>query len=261
MTARIVLLTGATSAIGHAIAARLLDAGHSVFATGASRERLEGLAASRTADATQMGIMAADLTEAGAPEAVFDACRARFGRLDILVHCAGSSTPMPVFAPNAAAWRREFAINVESFATLSARALSDMRPRRWGRIVAIGSIYATLGRNAAFYAGRDPPEDDRGPWRNPAYAASKGALVNLVRDLAAAAGGFGVTVNCVSPGMIDIPNRPIPPEREALMAASTPLARLGTPEDVAGAVAFLASEDSGFITGINLPVDGGWSIW
>ncbi len=249
---RVALLTGASSAIGQAIAARLLAAGHSVFATGTSQARLAGLPSA----GAQMRTIAANLAEPHAAGRVFDACRDAFGRVDMLVHCAGSSTRMKLFAPDEAAWRREFALNVDSFAALAARALADMRPRAWGRIVAIGSIYGSLGRNAAFY-----PDAPDGPWRNPAYAASKGALVNLVRDLAAASGGFGVTVNCVSPGMIDIPTRPIPAERAARMVAATPAARLGTPEDVAGAVGFLASDDAAFITGVNLMVDGGWSIW
>lgn len=252
MTGRVVLLTGATSAIGRAIAERFVRSGHTVFATGASQERLDQLA---------VATYAADLADESARNAVFYACLARFGRVDIVVHCAGTSTAMPLFRTDWSKWRREFAINTEALMALATWGIADMRPRRWGRIVAIGSVYGSLGRNAAFYAGRDPPEAADGPWRNTSYAGSKGAIVNLVRDLAAVAGAHGITVNGVSPGMIDIPNRAISTERQALMAAATPLGRLGAPEEVAGAVAFLASDDASFITGVDLLVDGGWSAW
>ena len=249
---RVVLLTGATSAIGCAIAERFVRSGAQVFATGSSQERLEQLS---------VATYAADLAEEFARHAMCEACLARFGRVDVVVHCAGTSTAMPLFRTDWAKWRREFAVNAEALMALAAWAIADMRKRRWGRIVAIGSVYASLGRNAVFYTGRDPPEAADGPWRNTSYAGSKGAIVNLVRDLAAAAGAHGITVNAVSPGMIDIPNRPISAERQALMQAATPLGRLGTPEEVAGAVLFLASEDASFITGVDLLVDGGWSAW
>lgn len=252
MTDRVVLLTGATSAIGAAIAERFVQSGHRVFATGSSQQRLDELA---------VATCAADLADGSARDAMCDACLARFGRVDIVVHCAGTSTAMPLFRTDWAKWRREFAINVEALMALATWAIADMRKRRWGRIVAIGSVYGSLGRNATFYAGRDPPEAADGPWRNASYAASKGAIVNLVRDLAAASGAHGITVNAVSPGMIDIPNRAISAERQTLMQAATPLGRLGAPDEVAGAVTFLASDDASFITGVDLLVDGGWSVW
>ena len=252
MNGRVALLTGATSAIGRAIAERLTRDGHQVFASGTNTERLQQL---------QIATRAADLADEAAREALCDACLDRYGRIDIVVHCAATSTAMPLFRTDWTRWRREFAINTEALMALAARGIADMRPRRWGRVIAVGSVYASLGRNPAFYAGRDPAEAEDGPWRNTAYAGSKGALVNIVRDLAAVAGANGITVNAISPGMIDIPERTIGPERRAAMEAATPLGRLGAPADIVGAVAFLASDDAGFITGTDLRIDGGWSTW
>jgi NAD(P)-dependent dehydrogenase (short-subunit alcohol dehydrogenase family) len=134
-----------------------------------------------------------------------------------------------------------------------------MRERGYGRIINIGSILGMLAPSPMVI---DQPEDpDLGPWRSPPYFAAKGGLYSITRDLAAATGRWGITVNLVTPGMIERPERPRPPQIAREVAEHTPVGRLGTPDDVGPLVRFLASEDASFITGANVVVDGGWSIW
>ncbi len=102
---------------------------------------------------------------------------------------------------------------------------------------------------------------DRGPMREVAYAASKGAVKQLTRELAAAVGRWGITVNSVSPGMFPVEDAPIDPAVRERLAQATPLGRVGRPEELAAAVRFLCSEEASFVTGADLVVDGGWSIW
>jgi NAD(P)-dependent dehydrogenase (short-subunit alcohol dehydrogenase family) len=140
--------------------------------------------------------------------------------------------------------------------------LPSMRARNWGRIVNIGSVYGALALNALHYdTFTDDPEF--GPRRQPAYHTSKGAVLNLTRDLAAAVARWGVTVNTVSPGMVitEQSDGLLSDEVNRRLCAMTPVGRFGEPSEIAHAVTFIASERAGFITGEELKVDGGWSIW
>jgi NAD(P)-dependent dehydrogenase (short-subunit alcohol dehydrogenase family) len=117
--------------------------------------------------------------------------------------------------------------------------------------------------NGDFYASRLPTDTVLGPTRQVAYHASKGGVLNLTRDLAVAVAPWGITVNCVSPGMFlteqsDAVSDPGVVEQLKKM---TPLRRFGDPAEVGHAVAFLASDEAGFITGVDLRVDGGWALW
>jgi NAD(P)-dependent dehydrogenase (short-subunit alcohol dehydrogenase family) len=124
-------------------------------------------------------------------------------------------------------------------------------------------VYGSLGLNAALYAGLFPDDEGAGPTRQPAYHASKGAVLNLTRDLAVAVARDGITVNTVSPGMFlteqsrGIVNDDVVRE----LSAMTPLGRFGEPREVAAAIGFLVSEQASFVTGAELRVDGGWTIW
>ncbi len=187
----------------------------------------------------------------------------RFGRLDILVNNAGTSANAPLLDYTVSDWRRIMETNLEACFFLAQQAIPAMRDQGYGRIVNIASVYGSLGLNHAFYVDRFPPDEGRGPVRQPAYHSSKGGLLNLTRDLAIAVAPWGITVNAVSPGMFpsEGSDKVLTPEIIARYVACTPIARFGEPREIGYAVKFLASEDSSFITGAELRVDGGWSIW
>src|SRR5262249_37799427 len=138
-----------------------------------------------------------------------------------------------------------------------------MKDAGFGRIINIASVYGSLGLNASLYADLIPAEVEGGPTRNPAYHASKGALVNLTRDLAIPIARWGITVNAISPGMFITEQSEgiVSDEVIASLSRMTPAGRFGEPREIGYAVRFLASDEASFITGANLVVDGGWSIW
>jgi 3-oxoacyl-[acyl-carrier protein] reductase len=140
-----------------------------------------------------------------------------------------------------------------------------MREQKWGRVVNIASVYSTLALNNDLYGDSLPSADEQGlgPTRQPAYHSSKGALLTLTRDLAVAVANWGITVNAVSPGMFmtEQTDRLVSPDVRKKLESMTPMRRFGEPNEVAYAVRFLVSEEASFITGIDLRVDGGWSIW
>jgi NAD(P)-dependent dehydrogenase (short-subunit alcohol dehydrogenase family) len=187
----------------------------------------------------------------------------RFGRIDILVNNAGVSGRAALLDYDVDDWRRVMATNVEACFFLAQRVLPAMRDRRYGRIVNIASVYGALGLNAGLYPGMFALDEERGPTRQPAYHTSKGALLNMTRDLAIAVAPWGITVNSISPGMFLTEQAKGIVDDEVIrsLSAMTPVGRFGEPREIGHAVRFLASEEAAFITGADLRVDGGWSIW
>ncbi|GAA5156691.1 3-oxoacyl-ACP reductase FabG [Amycolatopsis dongchuanensis] len=238
---------------------RLTDRGWHCVIAGLDDEDLE-----RTASAASNKVVTlqCDVSTETGRKALTALADSQGNELKLLVNCAARSSKMPLFGQDAQTWEAELSTNVTAISLLTAWAIDRMRYSGGGSIVNIGSVYGNLGMNNRFYDQDSfPPEGDKGPYRAPAYHASKGAVAALTRDLAIPAGKWNVRVNTVCPGMICVPERTISPERTERFQEWTPLHRLGRPEDVAAAVEFLASDDSSFITGTELVVDGGWSIW
>jgi NAD(P)-dependent dehydrogenase (short-subunit alcohol dehydrogenase family) len=134
-----------------------------------------------------------------------------------------------------------------------------MVDRGRGRIVNVASVYGVVARDGALYAaqGTDAAQSS-------AYSVSKGALLQLTRDLAVNYGPAGITVNAISPGMfgrLEEPDRGLAEGTRRALAARTPVGRLGEADDLMGAIVFLASDAAAFVTGQNLIVDGGWTAW
>jgi NAD(P)-dependent dehydrogenase (short-subunit alcohol dehydrogenase family) len=261
---RVAIVTGAGTGLGRATAQVLLESGIDCVLTGRRREPLEEAASSAVATGgAETLLVPSDVALEDDRERIVHETLERFGRIDILVNNAGVSGQAALLDYTLEDWRRVMATNVEACFFLAQLVLPAMRERRYGRIVNIASVYGSLGMNASLYGGLMAPDEGRGPGRQPAYHSSKGALLNMTRDLAVAVAPWGVTVNSLSPGMFltEQAEKIVNEDVISSLSAMTPVGRFGEPREIGYAVRFLASEEAAFVTGAELVVDGGWSVW
>jgi len=232
----VVLVTGAAQGIGRAVAERFLKDGYSVVAIDRNGEALRSLEG-------HVAVAELDVTATEAPAKAVALATERFGRLDCLVNNAGIGAAKPVHLTTDEELDRFLAVNLRSVFRFCREALGVMQPG--GCIVNVASTYGLMGNVAAS-----------------SYATTKAGVVGLTRQMAGDYGPKGIRVNAVAPGVIDTPltHERLKNERfRRLMVETTPFPRIGTPQDVAGAVRFLCSEDAGFVNGHVLVIDGGWS--
>lgn len=242
---KVVLVTGGASGIG--LAAATAFAGRGAHAVLADRDiEAAGAAAEALRQAGgRASAVALDVTDEAAVVDAFAGVGARLGRLDVLVNNAGLSIRKGITELQLADWEKVFAVNVTG-AFLCARAAVPLLKAQGGAIVNVASIMGLSGG---------------GTYPNPAYQASKGAIVNFTRGLAVELAPAGVRVNAVAPTWVRTPFiAPLlqDPERLAELEALMPLGRLAEPEEVADAILFLASPMAAMTTGHTLPVDGGF---
>jgi NAD(P)-dependent dehydrogenase (short-subunit alcohol dehydrogenase family) len=245
---RIALVTGAANGIGRASALRLAREGADLVVVDREGDTLQGVAREIEAAGRRVLPITADWTDPGAVEAAFAAIRQRFGRIDILFNNVGQSArerATEFHLSEEATWR--FVIEVSLLATMRATrlAVEEMRSRRSGRIV-------NMSTESAFYG--DVGFAD--------YAAAKMGVVGFTRSLARELAPFRVNVNAVCPGAIRTrAHDRLPKEVIDKVRNSVPMGYVAEPEDVAGVVAFLASDDARYITGQSILIDGGrWMI-
>jgi 3-oxoacyl-[acyl-carrier protein] reductase len=242
---RVALVTGSTRGIGAAIARLFAARGASVIIHGRDVDAAATVAAGIEASGGRAVVAIADLTDYDQIEALRTSAEQRLGPVDILVVNAGGSTvaPAPLEDITEAQWRDSVDANLTSaFLTIKA-FLPGMKQRRGGTIITMSSA-----------AARRPTT--RSPM---AYAAAKAGIEMLSKELAAQAGPFGVRVNCLAPETIltERNARQIPEAIQTQLRDSHPIQRLGTPEDVAEAAAFLASDRATWISGVTLDIAGG----
>ena len=249
---RTAVVTGGASGIGRAIARRFADEGAYVLVGDVRRNPREGGEPVAYTLGERGSFIDADASRAEDVGALVGAAVARRGRLDVMVLNAGIAGPhsKSLLETSEEDWDAIMAVNLRGVFLGAKAAVAQMlgqEPIREvrGRVMVISSQHGMVG----------PPG-------HVAYAASKGAVVNLTRQLAVDYGPRGVLVNAVAPGKI-LTGSPEQqdPETLAYSHARTPFHRLGRPDDVAGAALFLASDDSGYVSGINLLVDGGWMAY
>jgi 3-oxoacyl-[acyl-carrier protein] reductase len=241
LSGRVALVTGASQGIGRACALKLAEAGAAVALAARNQEKLEELAKAITAKGGQAASFAMDVGDEQQIKAGCKAALEKFGKIDILLNNAGITRDQLVMRLKRADWDAVLATNLTSAYLCIQQVMGSMLRHRWGRIVNMTSIFGEMGQ-----AGQAN------------YASSKAGLIGLTMAIAREVGSRNITCNAVAPGFIETAMTAALAEdfrQEALK--NIPLGRLGTSEDVANAVAFLASEEASYITGHVLNVNGG----
>lgn len=255
---RVAIVTGGAGFIGKAVGETLAELGARVVVLDLDQEKCEETAASfSNAWGIETLPLSVDLANEEEVRAVPERVLTHFGRIDVLVNCAayvGTSGlegwAVPFQEQKADAWRKAMEVNITSVFILIQSCVKALRESRYGSIINIGSTYGVVGPDWRLYEGTS--------MGNPAaYAASKGGLLQLTRWLATTLAPE-VRVNSISPGGV---YRQQPEEFVEKYVARTPLGRMATEEDFKGAIAYLASDMSAYVTGQNLMIDGGWTAW
>ena len=240
LSGRVALVTGASRGIGKAIATMLAGRGAVVVAA-ARGDNASAVAAAITEAGGKGESIALDVTEPGACEAAVAGVLQRHGRIDILVNNAGITRDQLMLRMKREDWDAVLATNLSAAFVLTQAALKPMLKQRGGRVVCISSVVGQGGN-----AGQAN------------YAASKAGLIGFSKAVALEVASRGITVNVVAPGMIETDmTRALPDATRTEWTTRIPLRRLGTPEDIASAVGFLASDEASYITGQVVAVNGG----
>ena len=238
---RVALVTGASRGIGEAIARRLAAEGAIVLAAARSTSVLDRVVADIAKTGGRARVLELDVSEPSSIESAMKSALEEHGQIDILVNNAGIAEDNLILRMSRDAWDRVLMTNLTGAFLLIQAVVKGMVRRRYGRIVNVTSVVGLMGN-----AGQAN------------YAAAKAGLVGLTRSVARELGSRNITCNAVAPGFIAtaMTDRMTEQSREGL-SGQIPLQRLGAPDDVAGAVAFLASEDAAYVTGAVLNVSGG----
>jgi 3-oxoacyl-[acyl-carrier protein] reductase len=237
---QVALVTGASRGIGRAIARTLAEQGYKVVGTATSEAGAQGISEALAAFPGCRGALL-DVNDASAAEALIDAIVKEHGALHVLVNNAGITRDQLAMRMKDDDWAAVLDTNLGAVFRLCRAVMRGMMKQRYGRIINITSVVGASGN-----AGQAN------------YAAAKAGVAGMTRALARELGSRNITVNCVAPGFIatDMTDA-LPEAQKAALQAQIPLGRLGTPEEIAHAVAFLASPLAGYITGAELHVNGG----
>jgi 3-oxoacyl-[acyl-carrier protein] reductase len=235
------LVTGASGGIGAAIARALHGRGAAVALSGTRRDALDSL---RDELGERAHVCPCDLGDADAVAGLVPAAEAAMGQVDILVNNAGLTRDNIGLRMRDEEWDQVIAVNLTASFRLARAALRGMMKRRWGRIVSITSIVGVTG---------NPGQAN--------YAASKAGMIGMSKSLALEVASRGITINCIAPGFISTPmTSALNDAQRAAILARVPSARLGEPVEIAAAAVYLASDESAYVTGQTLHVNGGMAM-
>ena len=241
LSGRVALVTGASQGIGRACALKLAASGATVVVAARNQEKLSELVQQIEASGGRASAFAVDVADEDQIKTVFKAALGQFGKIDILINNAGITRDQLVMRMKRADWDAVLNTNLTSAYLCIQQVIGPMLKQRWGRIINVTSVFGQMGQ-----AGQAN------------YAASKAGLIGLTMAIAREVGSRNITCNAVAPGFIEtaMTSRFSDDFRQNALKA-IPLGRVGTPEDVAIAVAFLGSEEASYITGHVLSVNGG----
>jgi 3-oxoacyl-[acyl-carrier protein] reductase len=241
LSGRVALVTGASQGIGHACARKLAEAGATVAVAARNQQKLDELVAQIKAAGGQASAFVMDVGDEEQVKSTFKSAIAQLGKLDILVNNAGITRDQLVMRMKRADWDAVLSTNLTSAYLCTQQVMSSMLKQRWGRIINITSIFGQMGQ-----AGQAN------------YAASKAGLIGLTMAVAREVGSRGITSNAVAPGFIETAmTEGLPEDLKQSALKMIPLGRIGSVDDVANAVCFLASDEASYITGHVLSVNGG----
>lgn len=243
---KVVVVSGASSGLGRAMAMAFAKQGADLAITARRIERLEAIAE----EIKEMGVdcipVSCDVTVDDQIEAAAKEVLDHYGKVDVLVNCAGSSKGGPVESMTNEAWDFTIATDLTSVFKVTRSYLPSMIEKGYGRVINIASMYGLLGTNQ----------------QEVAYHASKAGVINYTRAAAAELGPKGITVNAICPGYFHTEltaDTLDSKEFQQYMDLVVPLRRYGKQEELAAAAIFLGSEEASYVTGVPFPVDGGWS--
>lgn len=235
------IVTGAASGIGLAAARRLAVAGANIAIWDLNEAGARAAAEALVKEGHRAIASRVDVSKRADADAAAKAAREQLGPISILVNNAGMSAFTPFMEITEELWDRIMTVNLKSMLVCTQAVLPDMLAAKWGRVINVSSSSAQTGAATMVH-----------------YAASKGGVIGFTKALAQELAATGITVNNVPPGFVDTPMlREQLKDRVDMIAAASPMKRAGRPEDMAAAIAFLASEEAGYITGHTLSVNGG----
>jgi len=241
LSGRVAFVTGASQGIGHACAVKLASAGAAVALAARNREKLDEVAREISSAGGKAEIFPLDVADEEQIKSVFKSAIGQLGKIDILVNNAGITRDQLVMRMKRADWDAVLNTNLTSAYLCIQQVVGSMLKQRWGRIINITSVFGQMGQ-----AGQAN------------YASSKAGLIGLTMAIAREVGSRNITCNAIAPGFIETAmTSALSEEFRQNALKSIPLGRLGSVEDIANAVAFLASDEAAYITGHVLNVNGG----
>ena len=242
LTERVAVVTGAARGLGQAIALRLIEEGASLICADIDFQSVQQVVSQATAQVVKALPIQVDVSKSDEVKAMIQEALNTFGKVDILINNAAIWETAKVEEMKEEQWNRLMEVNLKGIFLCCREVIPYMKTKNFGRIVNIASIAGRTGGNV------------------PAahYAASKGGVIAFTKALARELSPFGITVNCVAPGVCETPlTQSWPREVKENIRQRVPLGRLGNGEDIAGAVTFLVSQDANYITGETIEVNGG----